>query len=203
MKLKDAFLAVCLLALLVSEVLLFLANQQKQAALARMSQAQHDAQQASAALNTLKAANSAAQLEGNSTLRADYKNLAQKLAALESQNEQLRQTNHALARYAAAARDMLDQQQQQLDQFQQGSDKLALQEQAACIANLREIQIAKAAWALQNHKNLADVPTEDDLLPYLPNGVFPACPAGGSYAVGAVGDPPACSIPGHVLPQSQ
>jgi hypothetical protein len=72
----------------------------------------------------------------------------------------------------------------------------------ACINNLRQIDAAKQQWALEKGKSATDVPTEDDLKPYimLRNGQFPRCPQGGTYTINAVGQPPTCSIPGHVLP---
>jgi hypothetical protein len=42
------------------------------------------------------------------------------------------------------------------------------------------------------------VPTRDDLLPYLRR--WPVCPAGGTYTIGAIGEPPTCSVPDHKLP---
>ena len=71
----------------------------------------------------------------------------------------------------------------------------------ACINNLRMIDAAKQQWALENGKMPGDVPTAQDLKPYLgKNGVFPTCPAGGTYTIGAVSNAPTCSIPGHKLP---
>ena len=68
----------------------------------------------------------------------------------------------------------------------------------ACINNLRQIDAAKQQWALEKGKQATDVPTWDDLKPYL--GRIPHCPAGGTYTINAVGQPPQCSVPGHVLP---
>jgi hypothetical protein len=73
----------------------------------------------------------------------------------------------------------------------------------ACINNLRLIDAAKQQWALENRKSATDTPTMQDLQPYLghgPKGEFPVCPNGGVYTIGAVGEKPTCSIPGHVLP---
>jgi hypothetical protein len=70
----------------------------------------------------------------------------------------------------------------------------------ACINNLRQIDAAKNQWALEKNKKTGDVPTEVDLEPYLMNGKFPVCPQGGTYTIGAVGEKPTCSIPGHELP---
>jgi RNA polymerase sigma factor (sigma-70 family) len=89
-----------------------------------------------------------------------------------------------------------------------------------CLNNLRLIQEAKQKWALDNHKQNGDMPTMEDLRPYfgqgpdkaqpsgihgvLPNGVIveelAVCPGHGVYKVGAIGENPTCSVPGHVLP---
>ncbi len=71
-----------------------------------------------------------------------------------------------------------------------------------CINNLRQIDAAKQQWALEKNKTATDVPTADDILPYLINSRLPTCPAGGTYTIGAVGEKPTCSIPNHVLPQA-
>jgi hypothetical protein len=76
----------------------------------------------------------------------------------------------------------------------------ATSQQNACINNLRMISAAKNEWALEKSKAQTDVPTWDDLQPYLPGKVPLVCPAGGTYSLNAVSDPPTCSIPGHVLP---
>lgn len=70
----------------------------------------------------------------------------------------------------------------------------------ACINNLRMIGAAKDQWALENGKKKGDVPTKADLKPYLRNGKFPHCPAGGTYSINPIGEPPTCSVPGHKLP---
>ncbi|HTR43105.1 MAG TPA: DUF4190 domain-containing protein [Pseudomonadales bacterium] len=68
-----------------------------------------------------------------------------------------------------------------------------------CINNLRQIDAAKQEWAMENSKPADTVPTENDLTPYLQNHVMPHCPAGGVYTIGAVNEPPTCSVPNHVL----
>lgn len=68
-----------------------------------------------------------------------------------------------------------------------------------CINNLKQIDVAKQAWALEGKKGPADVPTISDLLPHLGGGNFPICPAGGTYTIGALSTAPECSIPRHVL----
>ncbi len=72
-------------------------------------------------------------------------------------------------------------------------------QQNACINNLRIIQSAKQEWALENQKPSDATPTENDLTPYLPNHLMPHCPAGGTYTIGNVTNPPTCTIPGHQL----
>ena len=80
----------------------------------------------------------------------------------------------------------------------------ATSQENACINNLRQIDAAKNQWALENNKKTGDVPTENDLKPYIgPAGRgFPRCPAGGTYTIGAIGEPPTCSLSslGHKLP---
>jgi hypothetical protein len=197
-KLKDAFLGLCIAALLVSEILLFLANEKKNAALVQSRTAQHDAQQARTDLEQLKTA-TAAQTAENARLRSENQSLSQKLLQLQTQYGQLQNTNLLLARQLGTWQDAAQQQHDQLQQIQ--AENQAAADRDACIANLRAISAAKTAWALDNNKTIDAVPTARDLLPYLPGGVFPVCPAGGTYSINAVGELPTCSIPGHVLPQ--
>jgi competence protein ComGC len=75
----------------------------------------------------------------------------------------------------------------------------------ACINQLRMIDAAKQEWALENNQQSTNAPTQADLTrlknnQYFKNGQFPACPAGGTYTIGAVGEAPTCSIPKHQLP---
>src|SRR5882762_5136884 len=81
---------------------------------------------------------------------------------------------------------------------------------SACAENLRSIDEAKKEWALQDH-GTNRIPTEADLLPFIGGlrpGVgyhanrFPQCPSGGTYILGAIGEPPKCSIggAGHTMP---
>jgi hypothetical protein len=69
-----------------------------------------------------------------------------------------------------------------------------------CVGELRIIDGAKAAWALENHKTTNDIPTDTDLFgPTQYVRVKPTCPKGGTYTIGAVGEKPRCSIPGHTI----
>ena len=72
-----------------------------------------------------------------------------------------------------------------------------------CINNLRLIDGAKQLWALEHNKTETNVPTWEDLKPYLcgtNNLPLPTCPSGGTYTLGSVSNVPTCSIPGHALP---
>jgi hypothetical protein len=76
--------------------------------------------------------------------------------------------------------------------------------QNACINNLRQIDGAKNEWALENSKTNGTPVTAADIKPYLKldaRGNLPKCPAGGTYTIGKVGEPPTCSVPEHKLPQ--
>ena len=71
---------------------------------------------------------------------------------------------------------------------------------AACRANLRQIDGAKAQWALENKKELSDTPAWSDLVgpgKYL--GAQPACPANGTYTIGSMSKQPTCSEPNHSI----
>jgi prepilin-type N-terminal cleavage/methylation domain-containing protein len=73
----------------------------------------------------------------------------------------------------------------------------------ACIANLKQIQGAKATWALENKKVDTDTPADTDLFgntQYI--RTKPQCPGGGTYTLNNVATDPACSLSAsfHVLP---
>jgi DNA repair exonuclease SbcCD ATPase subunit len=213
-KFKDLFPAICVLLLIVSEVFLFSANRQKSAALAQWHTAQQQLADLQAQLTDLT--NSIAANEGEDLIRLRAEN--QDLPRLRSQIQQLQADNGKLLAELSAARETTGQRDEQLQEMQAQSEQAAEDQQAqdaaqaqavqqtinqernACIANLRLIYAAKQAWALDKNKTDSDVPTEQDLLPYLKGGVFPVCPSGGIYTIGAVGQSPTCSIPGHVLP---
>jgi prepilin-type N-terminal cleavage/methylation domain-containing protein len=71
---------------------------------------------------------------------------------------------------------------------------------AACIANLKTIEGAKATWALEMRKGDSDVPTDSDLCgpdKYIKDK--PVCPGGGTYDYGSVSTTPTCSMSDHKL----
>jgi len=80
-------------------------------------------------------------------------------------------------------------------------------QQNSCINNLRQIEGAKATWALENKKQATDTYalTDTTLLAYLKGSALPGggtCPGGGAYSAGAtVSASPTCSLSGsgHTL----
>lgn len=181
-----------IVALIVSEVLLFSANQQKHFATTQLNQARHETERARADLEQLKSNDAAAQ----SALRAENQNLSRK-------NLQLLNDNKQLAQQLGTARETAESQQQHLEQLQNENEQIAANNQIACLNNLRQIDAAKQQWALEFGKAAADVPTAEELLPYLPGGIFPICPSGGIYEIGAVGVSPTCSVHGQLSPPPQ
>ncbi len=70
----------------------------------------------------------------------------------------------------------------------------------ACINNLRQLEGAKATWAIEQKKTSTDLPVDGDLFgPTLYIREKPACPANGTYTLNAVNTKAACSISGHTL----
>jgi len=76
----------------------------------------------------------------------------------------------------------------------------AASQKAACVANLKQIEGAKATWALEQKKVNTDTPTDGDLFgATLYISAKPSCPASGTYALGAVSAVPTCTISDHTL----
>ena len=76
-------------------------------------------------------------------------------------------------------------------------------QQNACIANLKQIDGAKATWALETKAASAATPVATDLFgatSYIRD--TPECPGGGAAYIGTVGTvatKPTCNITGHSL----
>jgi prepilin-type N-terminal cleavage/methylation domain-containing protein len=67
-----------------------------------------------------------------------------------------------------------------------------------CIENISQIESAKQQWALEAGKTETDVPTVSDLAGpdrWMKN--MPACPAGGTYSLNALGTKTVCTIANH------
>jgi hypothetical protein len=124
-------------------------------------------------------------------------------AQTQAQNAQAQVQAQAQAIRAAQAPPAQTPEQQAAAQAfaaRYGLQPAANQEQAKvtiCIANLRQLDGAKAQWALEKQKPDGAILTAADLLPYLPNNTMPACPAGGVYTLNPVGQGAICNIPGH------
>ncbi|HEY0456705.1 MAG TPA: prepilin-type N-terminal cleavage/methylation domain-containing protein [Verrucomicrobiae bacterium] len=73
----------------------------------------------------------------------------------------------------------------------------------ACIANLKQVNGAKATWALEQKKTSTDTPGDTDLFgDTLYIKTKPACPGGGTYTLGTVSVNVSCSLSssdGHSL----
>jgi hypothetical protein len=209
MTLKRWVLWLCIVALLAGEFFLYSANRQKDAALTSLREARQEVAQLQTQLDQLKAATAAAQSADTSRLRLDNQSLAQKLVQSQKQSDQLLIENQKLYQQYKTALTASKQQQDQLQQLAAENQQVraaaeqlgaqAIAERNVCINHLRQIDAAKQAWALENGKNNAAVPTAEQLLPFFKDETFPVCPGGGDYTINAVGELPTCSIPGHVL----
>jgi len=212
MKLKNWVLWLCVVVLLAGEFFLFSANRQKDAALVQLREAKQEAGQLRAQLDQLKNSSVATLGAENARLRAENQNLSQKFSQLQNENNRLRGVNQQLTQQLQTSRDAA--QQEQLQQIQTENQQAntapepsaeqllsAVTQLNTCINHLRQIDAAKQQWALENDKTADAIPPALELLPYLRDGIFPMCPSGGAYTINAVGVPPTCSIPGHVLPQ--
>lgn len=72
----------------------------------------------------------------------------------------------------------------------------------ACINNLRLLDSAKQQLELKTNLPPGTVVEPKQIQPFLSRGqegVFPKCPAGGTYTLNPIGQLPTCSIKDHVL----
>ena len=202
MNAKRWFVWVCLALMLVAEFLLFRANHDRDAAVTELRDAQTQLHQAQTELEELKNSSAGRQAAEISSLHKQNELLTGKVSALQKNVEQLQRDSQQAAQHLTTARTALEMQQEHLQQLQAEQQQARLAANAnACINNLRQLDAAKVQWALEKNKAATDVPTAQELLPYFKDGIFPVCPDGGNYSLNAVGEIPACSIQGHVLPQ--
>ena len=202
---KRWFAWLCLALMLVAEIFLFRANKDKDAALVELRVAQHENHELADQLDELKNSNTGLQAAEILRLRKQNEILTNQLATLTAENEQLRAESQQNAQHLTTARTALQLQQDHLAQLlsenqQIAAAQLTAQQRNTCINNLRAIDAAKQQWALEKNKPDTALPVAADLLPYLPGGIFPVCPAGGNYTLNAVGELPTCSVAGHDLP---
>jgi membrane protein involved in colicin uptake len=142
-----------------------------------------------------------AQVRELARLRAEAQQLRQQTNELARARQEIQTLNQRAASEAQARASETEARRSQSAALQAESEKT--QRMNACINNLRLFDAAKQQWALEQRKTANDTPTMADLQPYLGHGAtgeMPSCPDGGVYTIGTVGEKPACSIPGHVLP---
>lgn len=205
MKIKTWVVWLVVVVFLASEILLFSASRQKDKALVAFHAEQERANQLQAQLDELKNFNAGSQTTEIARLRADN----QDLPRLRNQVTQLQAQNQKLSQQLNLTLTAAQQQQAQLEQVAAENQQVraaaqeanAVVERNTCINNLRQIDAAKQQWALEHNKPAQAIPAALDLLPYFKDGVFPVCPASGTYTLNAVGEIPSCSVTGHVLPQ--
>ncbi len=133
-------------------------------------------------------------------LRDQTKQLTAQLATAQAQGAQAQQAQQQMAEKLANENQALRSQTEKIQQAQ-AIEQVKVQTDA-CVNNLRMIDGAKQTWALENKKTANDVPTMEEILPYLGRGTSappPVCPGGGTYSINAVGLPPTCNLPGHAL----
>jgi septal ring factor EnvC (AmiA/AmiB activator) len=212
MNVKRWLLWVCLAVIFVSQVLLFRANSQLSQAQADAVDARKQLAQLQSQLDDLKASSVASLTTENARLRGENQRLTQKLAKANNDLTQLTDAKAKIAAELLAARQTLLSQQDHLQELATAAQQAppatpppppemsADDARDACINNLRAIDTAKQEWALDNSKDAKDIPTADDLAPFLKGNVLPVCPAGGAYTLGAMNEVPTCSVPGHALP---
>jgi uncharacterized protein (DUF3084 family) len=202
MKLNKWMLWLLVVAFLASEIYLISALRQKEALRVSFQTQLQRADDLQAQVDSLHNSNAGLQSAEISKLRADN----QDLPRLRNQVTQLQAANQKLTQQLKATSTYAQQQQAQLQQIADAQQAAqAAQAEAddrnACINNLRQIDAAKQQWALEKNKKPTAVPTAQDITPYFKDGILPVCPSGGAYTLNAVGELPACSVPGHTLPQ--
>jgi hypothetical protein len=200
----------CVVVLLGSTAFFYSISSRKDAELASLRASATEVEKLRSAVEQLKDAS--VPKEEMTKLRQD----AEDVLRLRKEVVQLRDTNKQLTQQAQAAEDAAEkakaraqadaqraQQQMQAAVRAQAENAARATVQAvnACVNNLRQLDGAKQQWALENGQTAQATPTTEQVAAYLRGGAFPVCPAGGQYALNAVGTAPTCSIQGHALQQ--
>jgi len=202
---KRWFVWLCLALMLVSEILLFRAVRDKDAAQTETRETQIQLHQLQKDFDELKNSNTGVQAAEIARLRKQNEIYTSRLAKAQTTIDQLQTETAQTAQSLTTARTALQLQQDHLQQLQTEKQlvtdaSVAIIHRNTCINNLRMIDGAKQQWALEKSKPADAVPRPEDLLPYLKDSVFPSCPDGGVYYLNSVEAVPACTIQGHVLP---
>jgi hypothetical protein len=198
---------ILVLGLLAGAGVLYSTNQKQSAELAQARTDSEELQKLRGAAEENKGAST------DSDEVAQLRKDKEELLRLRNEIRQLRDEKQQLAKQAQAqANQPPPQSAQQLQQLMTENQQLRAQSQQiqaiqqtnqsnACMNNLRQIEAAKAQWALENQRPQGSLVNPQDIAPYLPGKNVPACPSGGTYTLNPIGIPPICSIPGHAIPK--
>ena len=202
---KRWFAWLCLALMLFSEILLFRASREKDAALTEARDTRSQMVQLQKDLDDLKNSNTGLQAMEIAGLRKQNEIYTNRLAKAQARIDQLQAEAAQTAQRLTTARTALQLQQDHLQQLQTEKQLVAdagvaIIHRNTCINNLRQIDGAKQQWALEKNAAGDAVPTTHDLQPYLKDGIIPTCPDGGIYFLNSVDALPACTTQGHVLP---
>jgi len=192
---------------------LFRAYREKDALQTELRETQAQMRQMQDELDALRNSNAGLQAAEISRLRKLNDILTNKLASVQLSVVPLIKENQSNSQHLATARMALQLQQQHLQELQDVNSQIVdastvvveasagIIARKTCSNNLRLIDDAKQQWASDNEQPDSAKPSVKDLLPYFKDGIFPACPSGGTYSINAVDEIPTCSISGHTLPQ--
>ena len=202
---KRWFAWLCLALMLVAEILLFRAVRDKDAAQTETRATQIQLRQFQKDFDELKNSNTGLQAAEIARLRKQNELYTNRLAKAQAMIDQLQAESAQTAQSLTTARTALQLQQDHLQQLQTEKQlvtdaSVAIIHRNTCINNLRQLDGAKQQWALEKNKPADAVPKVEDLLPYLKDGIFPACPDGGSYFINSVEAVPTCTLASHALP---
>jgi regulator of replication initiation timing len=211
MNIKRWQMWVGLALIFVSLGLLFHANMQRSDAQKDASDAHQQIDQLQAKLDELKSASVDTLKQENARLRAENQSYMQKLAKANGDLTSLATDKQTLTGQLQMARQALGLQQEHLQELTTENQHVTAVASTAtaaataanrntCLENLRLIDAAKQVWALDNSKDLKDVPTAQDLASYLKGNAMPVCPSGGTYTIGAMDEAPSCSVHGRSPP---
>jgi hypothetical protein len=196
---------ILVLLLIAGGSLLFSANQRQAAEIARLQPSPANDGKGNSSNPDVATPATATDSAQVGQLRKDH----EELLRLRNDVRQLREENRRLTSDLQKAQQSAATHQQQLEagmaEVQQLKAQTAQAEKShqvmLCVNNLRQIEAAKLQWSVENNRPAGVVPTQADLMAYFPNKAFPTCPAGGLYNLNPVGQPPTCTVPGHVLPK--
>ncbi len=192
-------------------VLLYSANQKQEVELAQLRPASQELEQLRANIPDTNQLQAQTQDPNDELTRLRAENAD--VLRLRNEVRQLREQNQQLTRQAQTAQNQAQNAQAQAEQYRSSAAQASAQAQQAesavrnqtqslaCINNLRQIDGAKQQWALQNNRPAGTPVSPANISTFIRNNIMPTCPAGGIYLINAVGVPPTCSVPGHVIPK--